>query len=446
MKTLNVIQRSSKDRKGVMAMITALILLALLGMVACAVDVGYIAMSRTQLHVAADASALAAGTELIDGLGYDPPETNDEVVADATDQAVIFAGKHQNARSTSTYIDEDRDIEFGEATFDADGCNCWQKTPASEGASHYNYVEVTPLRNQAGSGAGDGPVSLIFARLLGVDTTSIRATATAARLPANGFRVVEEDDTANVMPFAFRDKAWEKFLRAEEYYEDHPNVFSERPNWDSGPMNQRLNQILDSNDPDTNSRNDPLFGDGTTVQNSKQTTYDQYGRSQEGAVTTGSDLRLELKIYPNNTGSSGNFGTVDLGAGGNSTNELRRKIREGLNAEDLSHYENNQIQLSYNDPLNEGANPGLSNGMKSALDDVRGQCKAIVLYDSLTGNGNNAVYRLVKFVSVSIVYNDQAKDVRVQRCTLVDNSTVPDTEEDDIDDNNTIFTPLTLIR
>jgi hypothetical protein len=146
--------------------------------------------------------------------------------------------------------------------------------------------------------------------------------------------------------------------------------------------------------------------------------------------------------------TSGNFGTVDFGSESNSTSELRRQIREGLNADDLSHYENNEIVLSPDDPLDETGDTGVSSGIKSALEDVIGECKAIALFTSVDGPGNNAVFELVEFVSATVVrvnFNGNNKEVRVQPCVLVDDNGVPDTE-DEIGDDTTIFTPLILIR
>jgi hypothetical protein len=440
-----------------MAMLTALLLVAILGLVACALDIGWIEMTRTQLQSVADASSLAGGTELMPGLGYFKTKTPTEVADDAKPVAAEYAGYNRNAELDSTYIDEDRDVEFGKATFDADGCNCWQKTPASEGAEYYNYVEVTPLRNQAGSAAGDGPAPLFFARILGFPEKSLQATSTAAILPANGFRVVEDDDTADVMPFAFKEELWNRFLRAQEYYEDNPSVM--------GLPNSQLDDILDE---DGAHPTDPLFGaynetngiDGYQAGADEFVPLfsDSFTRTENpdvanaGTVTAGADGRLEVNIYPRNLkvgeNTSGNFGTVDFGTESNSTTELSRQIREGLNADDLSHYENNEIVLSPDDPLDETGDTGVSAGIKSALDDIKGQCKAIALFTTVNGPGNNAVFGLVKFVSATVVdvkLNGNPKALRVQPCLLIDDSTVPDTENE-IGDDTTIFTPLTLIR
>jgi hypothetical protein len=390
------------------------------------------------------------------------------VVDDATPWAVEYAGSNPNADRNvaddgGTYVEGERDVKFGKATFDADGCNCWTKTPADEvpaddpngNRRYFNYVEVTPLRNQGGSGAEDGPVPLLFAKILGMNEKSVRATATAAILPSNGYRVNEgSDDTANVMPFAFKEEYWERYRRAQEYYDDHPGI--NLNNWNT------LQAIKDTNNPVEAYRNEPLFGALDANGNPVQLFYDNYTRTaapvdgvNAGTVSNGADNVLEVDIYPRNLKhageqTSGNFGTVDFGSSGNSTSELDRQIREGLNEDDLSHFDNNEIVLSDEDPLDTGGDTGVSGGIKDALDAVKGECKAIALYTSVSGSGNNTNFRLVKFVGATVVrvkFSGNPKELRIQPCTVVDDNGVPDTTDDgEIDEDDTTFTNLILIR
>ena len=160
-----------------------------------------------------------------------------------------------------------------------------------------------------------------------------------------------------------------------------------------------------------------LFFDGYTRTESS-------GSVNAGTVSSGADGKLEVNIYPRNLNiggnTSGNFGTVDFGTSSNSTSELSRQIREGLNANDLSHYDNNEIVLSPEDPLDEGGDTGVSAGIKSALEDVIGECKAIALFTTVSGPGNNANFELVKFVSATVVrvkFTGNNKEVRVQPCS-----------------------------
>ena len=46
---------------------------------------------------------------------------------------------------------------------------------------------------------------------------------------------------------------------------------------------------------------------------------------------------------------------------------------------------------------------GVSAGIESALEDIIGQVRAIPIFISVTGQGNNATYTVVKFVGVRIM-------------------------------------------
>jgi hypothetical protein len=231
------------------------------------------------------------------GLGKLKTKTKEEVAADAAPIAVEFAGYNRNGNLDATFVDDDRDVLFGKANFDplvrddgSAGCGCYVRTPSDDDPEYYNYVEVRTLRNQAGSGDGDGPLPLFFARIFGMDEKTMFATATAAILPANGFRVDEgSDDTADVLPFAFKEELWERFERAQEYYDDNPGVFSQ--NWNE------LQNIDDVNGPYPT---EPLFGALEGSGQAVQLFYDGYTRTDAAAVTSGADGKLEVNIYPRN--------------------------------------------------------------------------------------------------------------------------------------------------
>ena len=457
---------SRKRRKGAIAAMTALLLMAILGLVACALDIGWIEMTRTQLQAVADASSLAGGTELMPGLGYFATKTPDEVVDSATPVAVEYAGYNRNAELEASFIDGDRDVKYGKATFDpvvrednSAGCGCFIKTPASEDPPYYNYIEVTALRNQVGSAAGDGPAPLFFARIFGINEKQLRATATAAILPANGFHVAEgSDDTADVMPFALNGKVWEKFLRGQEYYDagdgnyaaNDPAMLADQTILDDATFDDvNNNGVQDAGEP-----NLPLFWgqEASPPYDPIQIMTDSHTVT-DGTVSSGSDNRLEIRVYPHKgvlteEAPGGNFGTIDFGGTDNSTQVIKRQILTGLNEDDLSDYEDNQIVLTEEDPLDAEADTGVSGGIESALESVIGQCRAIALFSSVTDeSGNNTMYTLVKFVALTVVEVDLSsgdKRLIMQRCTLVDDNAVVDTG--DIGPNTTIFTPLILIR
>ena len=72
--------------------------------IALAIDLGYILLTKTELHAAADSAALAGGTELLAGLGVDKTKTPAEVDTAARAAAVAFAAN--NYAGDSVYSNE----------------------------------------------------------------------------------------------------------------------------------------------------------------------------------------------------------------------------------------------------------------------------------------------------------------------------------------------------
>jgi hypothetical protein len=119
--------------------------------------------------------------------------------------------------------------------------------------------------------------------------------------------------------------------------------------------------------------------------------------------TPGGDSIREVKLYPSSTGAPGNFGTVDLGEANNSTSELVRQIRNGLNESDFAAM-GGKLELNELGYVDLQGDTGLSLGFRSALEDIRGQPRIIPLYQApVTGNGNNARFRIVGFAGVVIL-------------------------------------------
>lgn len=110
-------------------------------------------------------------------------------------------------------------------------------------------------------------------------------------------------------------------------------------------------------------------------------------------------------MYPdlNTTAPPGNRGTVDLGSPNNSTNDLKRQIEFGLNAYDLSFFPNNQIVFDSQGALYLNGDTGISAGIEASLKKIVGKVRAIPIFISVSGPGNNATYTIVKFVGVRIM-------------------------------------------
>src|SRR5205823_2049994 len=81
----------SKRRKGNIVVLTAILMVVLMGFLALAVDVGYLYTVRDELQRSADAAAIAAAWELIDKDGQTGTETVAGLTTSARSKAVQYA-------------------------------------------------------------------------------------------------------------------------------------------------------------------------------------------------------------------------------------------------------------------------------------------------------------------------------------------------------------------
>lgn len=211
------------------------------------------------------------------------------------------------------------------------------------GAASSNAVRVT-LRRQD---AVNGKVNLFFGALTGRDTQSLHASATAALFSSiKGFQEPGDcETTINILPIAL-----------------------DLPTW---------NQVL------AGSGQDKYRFDGSDVQ-------------------SGGDGIVECNLYPKGNGSPGNRGTVDIGGSNNSTKDLSRQILHGINQQDFVDL-GMPLEFDGNGELELNGDTGISAGIKDELADIIGQKRIIPIFESVHGNGNNAMYKIVRFEGVRIM-------------------------------------------
>ena len=131
----------------------------------------------------------------------------------------------------------------------------------------------------------------------------------------------------------------------------------------------------------------------------------------------------------------GNWGTVDIGPTNNSTADLRDQILNGLRQSDLDAlYSDGRIpddtEIDASMLMWVEADPGLSSGIKSAVQAIHGQTRMVPLYDVLqTGGGNNLEYQIIQWGVVEVVdSNWQGANntwVRVKKAYIYDGSLKP---------------------
>lgn len=435
------------DRQAAALVIIAIVLVVLVGFVALAIDLGYVALTKTSMQAAADAAVLSGGTELKSNLGRNPVPASTMRVA-ATALAVDYASRHANGDVSSTYLSPDDDVKFGWAKFNT-GTGAWDLHWGSElpSVGGHNLIGVIVHRDREGSENADQPLPLIFASVLGSDFSNLQTKASAVIMPANGIRITPgSDESAEAMPFVISQDLWQKYLRAQLYYEGDPDMFSEMTAEEIEGIEDELSD-------------EPLFGhyyeenDGSLV--FRQDFADQYDcdcgfQDPESTVEASGELYsdgvLEVDVYPRDNYTAGNFGTIDVGSESNSTADIERQILHGVNATDLSFFPNNQLVL----PYTLQGDTGVSVGMKDELEDVLGQCRAVFLFDGLSNPGNTSQFHVVGMAGVRVMHvqltgNLEFKHLAMQLCEATVSGAIGDLDEQ-IDEGTTVFTPLILVE
>jgi Flp pilus assembly protein TadG len=169
-----VLKAGTRDERGVIAPLTALLMVALLGMAAFAVDTAMMYSEHAQLQNGVDSSALA----IAQACAEDPPLAD---CASADAAATALAGG--NALDGVSHV---ASVNFGTGT-----------------------VEVT---TQARDTVENNHFSLVFARALGINTADIRASAKAR---FGGY------STAEVVPLAISMCEFHGFPARLQFFPSH---------------------------------------------------------------------------------------------------------------------------------------------------------------------------------------------------------------------------------
>ena len=382
-----------EKRRGAIIVLAAVALVMIFAFAAFTVDLGFISVTKNQAQNAADSASRAAVLSLQDGLGAGSTMTLAEAEVAARDSAVSMMSKHRSGDLESTPVDGARDVRFGQRYIDPD-TGAWVE---QWGVSPYNMVEVTVRRMKE----HDSEVPLFFAPILGHNDADLTATSVAATYPGAGFQIpAGSNDKVHILPFAIDLQTW------TDYMTDYSNNYS-------------LNRPLDSDMMMASSRNNifsttltdgvfllPQNGGGSDDW-TQQTFADNYSYDEvTKTVCDGNDNIPELNIYPDLDTQlpPGNRGMVDMGSPNNSTADVKRQIEEGLNAYDFSFFPNNEIRTDQG-PIYLNGDTGISAGIQNSLEMVVGKESAIPIFTEVTGNGNNAMYTVVKFVGVRLMHS-----------------------------------------
>lgn len=180
-------QSSAGERRGLILVLTAVLMVVLLGFVAMTVDIGFIELTRTQLQAAADASALSGAMELS---GIDDPAL---VRANARNAVVQAAAMHRAGDQASVAIDPVSDITFGKLVWN--GNSQTYKIQWGEDQTPYNVIKVRTMRTTvAGS---DKRLPLFFAPAIGTKKADVGAEAIATFQPRDIMVVLDFSGSMN---------------------------------------------------------------------------------------------------------------------------------------------------------------------------------------------------------------------------------------------------------
>lgn len=163
-------------RRGVVAVLTAFVLVVLFAFAAFAVDTGRITNMQTKLQNAADAAALAAAQEItvaVNKAGDDGSTVTITAGSNVVTLARAMAKKVANANGV--YIDPDRDVRFGQRKYDTATGEWridWNQEP-------YNAVQVTVRRDNPDTSQPDGALRLAFGWAVARPTVDLCSHSTA---------------------------------------------------------------------------------------------------------------------------------------------------------------------------------------------------------------------------------------------------------------------------
>ena len=365
-------------RRGSVAVTVSMYMIVFVGMGALVLDIGLISVTKTELQVAADAAALAGTGTLLNDQRLMGSYELDALLALTRTVASDYAARNRVYGEVSSVGLNNTNLPDGDVVIGYLADPTDRTTPLDRSnPAQFNAVQVRVARD----GVQNGSIVLGFAQILGFSSANVEGRAAAMfEDGVVGYKIVEPGDTAHLLPFALWDQPW-------------------------------LN----------------LLADGPTVDNDNY-TYDP----DTGAVIAGSDGIPELNLYPGSGGGQlppGNFGTVDIGSPNNSTADIARQIRYGVNEDDLEYF-GGELMLDPDDgTLELNGDTGLSAGIKDDLAAIVGDPRAIPLFISVSGPGNNSQFIVIGFagmriMNVKLTGPMSSKEVIIQPAVAVDDSAI----------------------
>jgi Flp pilus assembly protein TadG len=388
MKKLRFVDGRHSRRRGAVAVLVAVSMVTLLAFAALTVDLGLMYGTRSDLQRTADAAAMAGAIRLMDQDRLKGGTDLTDVIDASRLSVSTFAALNPIYRTTPTVLSAD--IQAG---YLSDPYNPYESLDTTT-PGRFNAIQVVTRKD----GSCNGPLDLLFAWIMGHQSTNVTATATAAFMDGVvGFRVDDGDPNAGLLPLALRNTSWLNLLNG-------------------------------------------------TATSGDNYTYDP----ETGTVSPGPDGIPELNLYPGSGAGQlppGNFGTVDIGSSGNSTADLVRQILYGVNAADLAHH-GGELRLGDDGTLLLNGDTGLSAGIKDELEAIKGKARTIPIFSTVAGPGNNAMFTVVGFAGIRIMNvkltgSMSSKNVIIQPAITVDETALV---EASTGASYFVYVPVRLVR
>jgi len=331
--------------------LVAVICPVLLAFAALSVDIGALYDAKAELQRCADAAALAGAGALIDERRIRNNGGMDlEIDLAARDAAYDYVTRNHVLGDSPTVSFNVLNRDSGDVVLGTlSDLNNYHEPLSTVNPDTYNSVRVRVRRDTQ----RNGPISLFFARIMGLYTVDVAAEATATfEDGVTGFKVTPNTSNADLIPFALSLDVWNALIAGTSAVGDQY-----------------------------------AFDPGT------------------GEVDFGSDGLLEINFFPGAGPTQlppGNFGTIDIGAHSNATSDIVRQLLEGVNADDLAHH-GGELKLGDDGTLTLDGDTGMSVGFKDALEAIVGKPRVIPLFSNAVGTGDTAQFTVVGFAGVRIL-------------------------------------------
>ena len=190
------------QRRGNILVLSAFLMVVMIGVLAFALDLGYLQMAKTQLQRSADSAAIAGAWELMNAQASSHNSStislsNIYPVANTFSRLNEVAGQRASVAAKDVIVGRIASYQQPVALI-VDG-----------DAKKYNAVQVSVRRSED----MNGEIPLFFARIFGVQSKASQATATAVFLNSvKGFQVPSSGENLEILPFALDKTTWDALM------------------------------------------------------------------------------------------------------------------------------------------------------------------------------------------------------------------------------------------